>query len=49
MQIFDELKSRGVQEVGFVSMDGVTGFEEGAKTIFLDVIVQRWIFVIYSI
>ena len=31
MQIFDELKARGVQEVGFISMDGLSGLEEGAK------------------
>lgn len=41
MQIFDELKSRGVEDVLFISMDGVSGLEEGAKTIFKDVIVQR--------
>ena len=34
MQIFDELKARGVQELGFLSMDGVAGLEEGAKAIF---------------
>lgn len=34
MQIFDELKSRGVQEVGFISMDGVSDLEEGARAIF---------------
>ena len=34
MQIFDEIKSRGVEEIGFISMDGVSGLEEGAKSIF---------------
>ena len=43
MQIFDELKSRGVQEVGFISMDGVSGLEEGARAIFPQVVVQRCI------
>ena len=43
MQIFDELKARGVQEVGFISMDGVTGLEEGARAIFPEVVVQRCI------
>ncbi len=43
MQIFDELKSRGGQEVGFISMDGVTGLEEGARAIFPEVVVQRCI------
>ncbi len=43
MQIFDELKSRGVQEVGFISMDRVSELEEGAKAIFPEVVVQRCI------
>ncbi len=43
MQIFDELKSRGVEDVLFLSMDGVTGLEEGAKAIFPEVTVQRCI------
>jgi len=38
MQIFDEIKSRGVQEVGFMCMDGI-----GAKAIFQNVVVQRCI------
>lgn len=41
MQVFDELKSRGVEDVLFISMDGVSGLEEGAKAIFKDVAVQR--------
>ncbi len=43
MQIFDEIKARGVEDVLFISMDGVSGLEEGAKSIFKDVIVQRCI------
>lgn len=43
MQIFDELKARGVETLGFLSMDGVSGLEEGAKAIFPKVIVQRCI------
>lgn len=43
MQIFDELKTRGVEDVLFLSMDGVSGLEEGAKSIFRDVVVQRCI------
>ena len=43
MQIFDELKSRGVEDVLFISMDGVSGLEEGAKSIFKDAVVQRCI------
>lgn len=41
MQIFDEIKSRGVEDVIFISMDGVSGLEEGAKAIFKDVTIQR--------
>ncbi len=43
MQIFDELKTRGVEDILFISMDGVAGLEEGAKSIFPEVIVQRCI------
>ena len=43
MQIFDELKTRGVEDVLFISMDGVSGLEAGAKSIFKDVVVQRCI------
>ncbi len=43
MQIFDELKSRGVEDVLFISMDGVSGLEEGARAIFPGVVVQRCI------
>lgn len=32
MQIFDELKNRGVEEYLVLSMDGVSGLEEGAKS-----------------
>ena len=41
MKIFDEIKQRGVEEIFFISMDGVSGLEEGAKEIFKGVIVQR--------
>jgi len=43
MQIFDEIKSRGVEDVLFISMDGVSGLEEGARSIFPDCVVQRCI------
>ena len=43
MQIFDEIKSRGVEDVVFISMDGVSGLEEGARSIFKDAVVQRCI------
>nr|WP_149473592.1 IS256 family transposase [Oceanobacillus polygoni] len=41
MQIFDEIKARGVEDIFFLSMDGVSGLEEGSRAIFPDVIVQR--------
>ena len=31
MQIFDEIKARGVEDILFISMDGVSGLEEGGK------------------
>lgn len=34
MQIFEKIKSRGVEDVLFISMDGVSGLEEGAKSIY---------------
>lgn len=43
MQIFDEIKARGVEDVLFISMDGVSGLEEGAKSIFKNVVIQRCI------
>ena len=43
MQVFDEIKARGVENVFFISMDGVSGLEDGAKAIFPKVIVQRCI------
>ena len=41
MQIFDGIKGRGVEDVLFISMDGVSGLEEGARSIFKDAVVQR--------
>lgn len=43
MQIFDEIKARGVEDILFISMDGVSGLEDGARSIFKDVVVQRCI------
>jgi len=43
MQVFDEIKQRGVEDVFFISMDGVSGLEDGAKSIFPGVVVQRCI------
>ena len=41
MNIFDEIKERGVEEILFISMDGVSGLEDGAKSIFPNAVVQR--------
>ena len=41
MKIFDELKVRGVKDIIYMCMDGLTGLEEGAKAIFPSIIVQR--------
>ncbi len=38
-----KLKKRGVESIFFIAMDGVSGLEGGAKSIFKDVIVQRCI------
>lgn len=43
MKIFDEIKARGVEDVLFISMDGVSGLEAGARSIFPEVKVQRCI------
>ncbi len=41
--IFDELKKRGVEDVAFVSMDGLPGLEDATKTVFPKAVVQRCI------
>src|SRR5574344_4473 len=43
MQIFDEIKNRGVEDILFLSMDGVSGLEDGVKSIFPKTVVQRCI------
>lgn len=43
MEIFDNLKARGVEDIFFLCMDGVSGLEQGAKSIFPNVVVQRCI------
>ena len=43
MQIFDEIKARGVEDILFLSMDGVSGLEAGAREIYKDIVVQRCI------
>lgn len=43
LKIFDEIKTRGVEDVLFISMDGLSGLEDGAHSIFPDTIIQRCI------
>lgn len=43
MKIFDSIKVRGVEEILFLSMDGVSGLEEGVHSIFPQTVVQRCI------
>lgn len=42
-EIFEELKSRGVQDIFFVSMDGLSGLPEAVESIFPQTIMQRCI------
>lgn len=41
--IFYEMKERGVQDIGFITMDGVTGLQQGAKQVFPEAVIQRCI------
>lgn len=41
--IFDELKTRVLENIFFISMDGISGLEDGAKTIFPNLAAQRCI------
>lgn len=43
LQIFDELKCRGVEDIAFISMDGLPGLEDAAKSIFPKAVIQRCI------
>lgn len=43
MKIFDDIKKRGVEDIFFLSMDGVSGLEDGLKSIYPDTVVQRCI------
>ena len=43
MKIFDSIKSRGVEDILFLSMDGVSGLAEGVRSIFPQTVVQRCI------
>jgi transposase-like protein len=43
MNIFEEIRCRGVEDILFISMDGLSGLEEGLKSIFPDTVIQRCI------
>lgn len=43
MGVFDELRQRGVEDVLFVSMDGVSGLADGLRAIFPGAVAQRCI------
>ena len=43
LKIFDELKSRGLEDVLFISMDGLKGLEEAANSVFPEAVIQRCI------
>lgn len=43
MEIFDQIKQRGVKDILFVSMDGVSGFKDGLHSIYPQAIDQRCI------
>lgn len=40
-EIFEELKSRGVEDILFVSMDGLTGLPDAVESVFPQAIMQR--------
>lgn len=43
LNLFDTLKARGVKDIFFLSMDGVSGLEDGVKAVFPKTTVQRCI------
>jgi len=43
LNIFDELKTRGLEDIFFISMDGLTGLEKGVTTIYPNAVIQRCI------
>ncbi len=42
-EIFEELKNRGIEDIFFVSMDGLTGLPEAVEKVFPQAIMQRCI------
>ena len=43
MNIFEEIRQRGVEDILFISIDGLKGLEEGLKAIFPETVIQRCI------
>jgi len=43
LDIFDQIKSRGVEDIFIMSMDGLTGLQKGVETVFPNTVVQRCI------
>jgi transposase-like protein len=41
LSIFDELRTRGVKKLGFVSIDGLSGLEDVIRNIYPEAVVQR--------
>jgi len=41
LSIFDELRTRGVKKLGFISIDGLSGLEDGIRSIYPEAVVQR--------
>lgn len=42
MQIFDEVKNQGVEDIFFLAMDGVSGLESGARETEINVERLPW-------
>jgi transposase-like protein len=43
LDIFDQIKSRGVEDIFIMSMDGLTGLQKGVETVYPNTVVQRCI------
>ena len=43
MGVFDELRGRGVEDVLFVSMDGVAGLEDGLRAVFPEAVTYNFL------
>ncbi len=43
LQIIEEIKQRGVEDILFISLDGLKGLEKAIKSVFPNTIIQRCI------